>query len=81
MKKINLAQIDEVGHLLGFPIKQFEVISDTETLWVPESSLTDYLSKGFVLSTRSRMSYAAPEWVEGLKEGGILFLDDFSRKI
>ena len=81
MVKINLAQIDEVGHLLGFPVKKFEIVKDELNKWVQESVLTKYMELGWEPSGKSEMTYAAPEWSQNLREGGILFLDDFTRKI
>ena len=78
--KINLAQIEELGDLVGFCFKEFEVCKTDEGAkceWIPESALTQYLEEGYKFMNNSRMSYAEPEWIQGKKDtGGILLLDD-----
>ena len=82
--KLNLAQIEELGDLTGFPIKEFEVVKTTDdgkklTKWVPENIMPMYIQNKYVPSGEKRMGYAAPEWIQGKEEGGILILDDYSR--
>jgi hypothetical protein len=38
-----------------------------------------YLKNKFRPSGESRMSHAAPEWIQGQQEGGFLILDDYTR--
>jgi hypothetical protein len=77
--KLNLAQLEELGDLVGFPVKEFQ-IQNTEgkTTWVNEAQLAAATSKGYKIIGK-RMSHAAPEWIQGKTEGGILCLDDYSR--
>ena len=82
--KLNLAQIEELGDLTGFPIKEFEVVKTTDdgkkiSKWVPENIMPMYIQNKYVPSGDKRMGYAAPEWIQGKEEGGILILDDYSR--
>jgi hypothetical protein len=82
--KLNLAQIEELGDLTGFPIKEFEVVKTTDdgkklAKWVPENIMPMYIQNKYVPSGEKRMGYAAPEWIQGKEEGGILILDDYSR--
>jgi hypothetical protein len=81
--KVNLAQIEEIGDLTGFPMKEFEMIKkgepDNLIKWVPESIMNTYIQAKYIPSGRKRMVHAAPEWIEGKKEGGILILDDYTR--
>jgi hypothetical protein len=85
--KLNLAQIEELGDLVGFPTKQYQMALNKGTEqapkwlvnWVDESLVDDYRDKGYVSTNKSRMGYCAPEWIAGKKEGGILLLDDYSR--
>jgi hypothetical protein len=82
--KINLSQIEEIGDLTGFPLKEFEVKKQGEdgkvtTKWVPESLMPMYVQNKYVPSGEKRMSHAAPEWIQGKGEGGILILDDYTR--
>ena len=77
--KLNLAQIEEIGDLVGFPIRQFEMKDKKVTEWVDENSVEDYRKKGFESTGLNRMSYCPPEWISGKKNGGILLLDDWNR--
>lgn len=85
--KLNLAQIEELGDLVGFPIKQFEMAINkgTETEpqwvkeWVDEPMVESHKERGYQATNKSRMGYCPPEWIAGKSEGGILLLDDYSR--
>ena len=77
--KLNLAQIEEIGDLVGFPIRQFEMKDKKLTEWVDENSVEDYRKKGFESTGMNRMSYCPPEWISGKTNGGILLLDDWNR--
>lgn len=77
--KLNLSQMEEVGDLIGFPFKEFQVIKESVEKWVPENMLPIYVKAGYKPSGSSRMSHAKPSWIEGKKENGFLILDDFSR--
>ena len=77
--KLNLAQIEEIGDLVGFPIRQFEVELNNEKTWVDEHAFDEYLKLGYHSTGLNRMSYCPPEWISGKEEGGILLLDDWNR--
>ena len=77
--KLNLAQIEEIGDLVGFPIRQFEMKDKKLAEWVDENSVEDYRKKGFESTGLNRMSYCPPEWISGKSNGGILLLDDWNR--
>jgi|LakMenE18May11ns_1017448.scaffolds.fasta_scaffold9959395_5 hypothetical protein len=77
--KLNLAQIEEIGDLVGFPIRQFEMKDKNKNEWVDENSVEDYRKKGFESTGLNRMSYCPPEWISGKSNGGILLLDDWNR--
>jgi hypothetical protein len=77
--KLNLAQIEELGDLVGFPIRQFEVTNGKETKYVDENVIDDARQGGFKPTGNNRMSYCPPEWIAGKEEGGILLLDDWNR--
>jgi hypothetical protein len=77
--KLNLAQIEEIGDLVGFPIRQFEMQSEDSKEWIDENSVEDYRNKGFSSTGLNRMSYCPPEWISGKQKGGILLLDDWNR--
>ena len=77
--KLNLAQIEEIGDLVGFPIRQFELTNGVDKVWVDENLIKEYQDKGFKSTSLNRMSYCAPEWISGKEKGGILLLDDWNR--
>jgi hypothetical protein len=77
--KLNLAQIEEIGDLVGFPIRQFEVEINNEKTWVDEHTLDEYLKLGYNSTGQNRMSYCPPEWIANKEKGGILLLDDWNR--
>jgi hypothetical protein len=77
--KLNLAQIEEIGDLVGFPIRQFEVEINNEKTWVDEHAFDEYMKLGYSSTGLNRMSYCPPEWISGKEEGGILLLDDWNR--
>lgn len=85
--KLNLAQIEELGDLVGFPIRQFQMVKNTGTKeepkwvqkWADEHLLDAYKEKGYSATGKSQMSYCPPEWIADKKGGGILLLDDWNR--
>jgi len=77
--KLSLSQYDELGELVGYPVKEFEIQKDGEIKWIPESLFDMYLKDGYKPTGEKRMDHALPDWIQGKKENGILFLDDFSR--
>jgi hypothetical protein len=77
--KLNLSQIEEIGDLVGFPIRQFEVSNSKETIWIDENSYDEYIKLDYKPTGSNRMSYCPPEWISGKKSGGILLLDDWNR--
>lgn len=78
--KLNLAQIEELGDLVGFPIRQFEVCkTENDCLWIDEHAVTEYTKQGYQFTGKNRMSYCPPEWISNKTTGGILLLDDWNR--
>jgi hypothetical protein len=78
--RLNLAELEDLSDLVGFPIKEFEIVNEAKvTKWVPETLLPQYIASKYKPTGNKRMSYAAPEWINNKKEGGILILDDYTR--
>ena len=81
--KINLAMIEELSDLVGFPVKEFQISKDTpdglKTKWVTEMEAELAVKAGFKLTGARRTAYCAPEWISGKGESGILLLDDYTR--
>ena len=77
--KLNLAELEEVGELSGFPLKEYQVVKGDVEKWVPENMISMYVKSQYTPSGKHRMSYAKPEWISDVDKPVILFLDDFSR--
>lgn len=82
--KLNLAQIEELGDLVGFPMKEFKLLKEkgsSEEKWVPENLLKEFISFGYFIpdDVETRMGYATPAWLPKTNNGGILILDDWNR--
>lgn len=83
--KLNLSQLEEVGDIVGFPMKEVLLQWKTKdgqvkTRWWPESLLSKIPTSVQVTST-TRMGYAPPAWLprEENPNGCILILDDYTR--
>jgi len=85
--KLNLAQIEELGDLVGFPTKKYQMTKNIgtkeepkwDTRWIDEQLLVEARAKDYQATGKSQMSYCPPEWIAGKEEGGILLLDDWNR--
>src|ERR1035437_2707659 len=84
--KLNLAEIEEISDLVGFPLRQFQLCKGTkpgeittDCLWIDEPAVEEYQKQGYQFTGEKRMSYCAPEWIAGKGDNGIFILDDFSR--
>lgn len=81
--KLNLSQIEELGDLVGFPIRQFEMCTDVEgsCMWVDEQAIHTYETQGYKFTGSKRMTYCPPAWIadKDNSKGGILLLDDWTR--
>jgi hypothetical protein len=77
--KLNLSQIEELGDLVGFPVKEFLVKNqEGKQRWISEAQVPAAMKAGYTVADK-RMSHAAPEWIQGKGEGGFLILDDYTR--
>ena len=77
--KLNLSQIEELGDLVGFPIKEFLVKNqEGKQRWITEAQVPAAMKAGYTVADK-KMSHAAPEWIQGKGEGGFLILDDYTR--
>jgi hypothetical protein len=79
MIRLNLAEFEELGDLVGFPVKEFEISNaEGKTTWINEHQIDAAMKKGYKVINK-RMAHAAPEWIQGRGEGGFLILDDYTR--
>ena len=77
--KLNLAQLEELGDLVGFPVKEFKIQNkEGQSTWIMEAQVDAAMKKGYKV-VEKRMAHAAPEWIQGRTEGGFLVLDDYTR--
>ena len=80
---VRLSQIDEASDLVGFPIKEYEVIDEKgEQQWLSNDIIQTFTNcRDYTFTGKSRMGYAPPAWLprEENPNGTILYLDDFSR--
>lgn len=87
--QINAAMIDDLGHLIGFPQKQYQIefrnkigdVINTESRWVPAEFSENAIEEGGSYTGEARMAYAEPHWLKEINpdEKFILLLDDFTR--
>lgn len=83
--KLNLSQLEEVGDLTGFPMKEVLLQgkkSDGTIVekWWPENRLSE-INPSVKRTSHTRMTYAQPAWLpsEENPNGTILLLDDYTR--
>lgn len=84
--KIVLSQCEEIGDLIGSPVKEFYMCGPSGNCkWVAAEVVEYYIQSGWTMNENStpRMSYALPEWVptEENPNGTILLLDDWTRAL
>lgn len=82
--KINLAQLEELSDLVGFPVTSYQVCKteggETKTRWVSQKEMENLFTKGWEpMETEPRMSYAKPEWIANRGGAGVLLIDDWTR--
>lgn len=86
-KKVNLAQLDELGDIIGFPTRRFQVTKNEgsednpkwNTKWADEAILQQYIEKGYEPTGKDKMGYSLPEWVPTHDKGCIVLFDDYTR--
>ena len=78
--RLNMAEMDSTGDLTGFPITQYSMSKNNETIWISDRLFNYYGNLGYKPTNESRMSYAKPEWLVGKEDKPvILLLDDYNR--
>jgi MoxR-like ATPase len=78
---IPLAQIEEMGDILGFPVEEIEMANEKGTVWIKavDSLISSYLKEGYVNTGGQRTVYAPPAWVPRVEEKGVILFDDGNR--
>ena len=91
--KLNLAQLDEIGDLIGYPqneveVQMFKLKQEGDKVtripigktWTTHAALKNVNPKQYMLTGNTRMGYAKPAWWPEYNENGTIFLlDDFTR--
>lgn len=86
--KVNLAQLDELGDIIGYPTRQFEMAKNVakegekaeyKMVWADEAILEDYKLKGYAPTGKDKMAYSLPEWVPTHDKGATILFDDYNR--
>lgn len=87
VEKYSLAQIEEIGDLVGTPTTQYEMVKNLGTeqapkwsapKWAAEKLVDDYKAKGYQVTGKDRMYYSIPAWVPR-KENTLMIFDDYTR--
>ena len=79
---VRLSQIEEIGEISGFPIKEYEVETENGVEWISNDVLQATVNcRDYRFTGKSRMSYAPPAWLpqEFNERGTIVFFDDYNR--
>ena len=78
---IPLAQIEEMGDVLGFPVEEIKLEWEGEVKWIKavDSLIKEHLAKGWTTDGEQRTIYAPPSWVPREERPGILLFDDGNR--
>ena len=82
LTKLSLHELEEVGDLIGYPVKEYKVVEKKtgKSGWVAADVLNRVDKEKFNVTNESRMGYAKPAWVPQYNENGcILLLDDYAR--
>lgn len=75
----NLAELEDISDLVGYPCKEHEMVKESQVRWVVESTIPQYIASGYKPTGEKRMTHAAPEWIQGKSKPIVLLLDDYSR--
>lgn len=79
---IPLAQIEEMGDVLGYPVEEIKMIAkDGAEKWIKavDSLIKTYIDDGWHTDNEQRTIYAPPAWVPKEERPGVLLFDDGNR--
>lgn len=86
--KVSLAQMTEPSDLIGYYVKEFQMVKGEqdpktgeydETKWVFENLMKPASLDGFKATGVVKTTACPPSWVVGIKDKAIICLDDYSR--
>jgi len=78
---LNLAQLDELGDLVGLPLKEYEFCNEAgDCIWIPEKTVSYYQNNTeWTFNNQTRTNYSKPFWYKENSNGILLCLDDYNR--
>lgn len=78
---IPLAQVEEMGDILGYPVEEIKMTKDGEEKWIKavDSLIDKFMDRGWDTDGEQRTIYAPPSWVPRTEQPGVLLLDDANR--
>ena len=78
---IPLAQIEEMGDVLGYPVEEIQLQKNGTPVWVKavDSIIKNKLDEGYFLTGAKRTTYAPPSWVPTEECPGVILFDDGNR--
>lgn len=78
---IPLAQIEEMGDVLGYPVEEIKFTKDGKTKWIKavDSLIRQFLDSGWDTDGEQRTIYAPPSWVPQEERPGVILFDDGNR--
>ena len=78
---IPLAQVEEMGDVLGYPVEEIKFTKNSEVKWIKavDSLIKDFMEKGWTTDGEQRTIYAPPSWVPKEECPGVLLFDDGNR--
>ena len=69
VEKLNLAQLEELGDLIGFPVKEFKVKnSEGKVLWVTEQEIAAANEKGYKVIDTTEVGSKVKPFVEKISK-------------
>lgn len=87
----NTSMIDDLGHLVGYPLNEYEYefentsgdVMEKQLRWIPSNLADQAIADGGIFTGETRMSYSKPYWLKELNPDDkfILFLDDYTRAL
>jgi len=78
-KKVSLAQYTQPEELVGYYQKETLVKKGEVSHWITENMLPKFIDDGYEYTGKARTKPCPPDWVQDLREGSIIVLDDYSR--
>lgn len=78
---IPLAQVEEMGDILGYPVEEIKFTKNSTVKWIKavDSLIKRFMEDGWDTDGEQRTIYAPPSWVPKEERPGVLLFDDGNR--